>query len=103
MLSSMYRVKKVEPDSFISPKYTRVGSKQVAKKGSLVLESCIETIDFAKANSQYSYKDFSLSNIIALGNESLLRPCSMDGNNLDSIFVNANTALNEMVKETAES
>lgn len=68
----------VQPFSFpYDTKFTRVSSSQVAENGTLKRVSVIEIYDCAEDDKQFSYRDFALKNILALDNESLLRPIQM--------------------------
>lgn len=68
----------VEPFVFpYSTKMTRVSSTQVAENGQLKRTSVTEVYDCVDDDKQFSYRDFALRNILALDNESLLRPIQM--------------------------
>ena len=68
----------VEPFVFpYSTKISRVSSSQIADNGSLKRMSVIEEYDCTVDDKQFSFRDFSITNIIALGNENLLNPVQM--------------------------
>lgn len=58
-------------------KFERVSSTQVAENGSFKRTSVFEEYDCAAEDNQFSFRDFSISNVIALGNENLLKPIQM--------------------------
>lgn len=58
-------------------KYERVTSSQVAENGSFKRSSVVEVYDPAEDDKQFSYRDFSISNVLALGNPSLLQTVQM--------------------------
>lgn len=60
-----------------SPKYERISTCQIAENGSLKRVSVVEVYDPAEDDKQFCYRDFSLSNVLALGNPSLLQSVQM--------------------------
>lgn len=78
MLSRQIRhqeIPKFEPT--YSPQFERVTTRESTRNGSLVKESVFEQFNPADADKGISYLDYSLENIIALDNPSLLNPIQM--------------------------
>lgn len=100
MLSSMYRQPRKEIVCSFEPSYMRVASKQVAEKGVIRVVSQVEKFDFSAQNKQFTMRDFSLQNIVALGNDSLLKPVSMAAQNLDGVITKVNAVTDEISQQT---
>lgn len=103
MLQDLYLMRMTRGACAIDPHYTKLSSVQVEQNGILVRsseykESCVD--DTCK---QFTFLDFEIANVLALGALNMLNPVSMvnhDVTGVASAFDNLNEKLNGHPEET---
>lgn len=106
MFSQLYWKRALYTSSRISPSYRRYCSKQVENKGVMIHQTVLETYDFAGSLKPFCVQDFSLQNILALGNPRLLAEVHLsrnDSDNVVSMFQNLSANVQESPKDVQAS